>query len=122
MLRNCRRCGALFDSSGPDVCPPCLAREEDVFRKVRAYVTDHPEASVEEVARALDVEPGLILRFLKQGRLIGVRAELHCEGCGRPITEGRYCPSCIAALQRGLAGDRPRRTQFYGAPRQRPKP
>ncbi|MBE3589540.1 MAG: MerR family transcriptional regulator [Firmicutes bacterium] len=122
MLRNCRQCGALFASSGSDVCPECLAREEEVFRSVRAYVVDHPDASVEEVAEAVAVEPAVILRFLKQGRLIGVRAELTCESCGRPISEGRFCSACVAALRSGLGDHTGPRSTFYGAPRRRPRP
>lgn len=67
--RNCRRCGRLFLSAGPVVCPGCLAAEEEEFDRVRSYLLEHPGANLDQVARGTGLSPATVLRYLQQGRL-----------------------------------------------------
>ncbi|MGI5921536.1 MAG: TIGR03826 family flagellar region protein [Syntrophomonadaceae bacterium] len=99
-LRNCPQCGRLFAYQGKNLCQKCLEKEDDEYIIVRRYVRDHPGASVFEVADATGVDEQDILRFLKDGLLHsrGFSASLECEGCGKRISEGRFCDSCRARL------------------------
>ncbi|AEE97518.1 TIGR03826 family flagellar region protein [Mahella australiensis] len=103
-LRNCSRCGRLFASNGGELCPACLEELDEQYKVVREYVYTHPKATIPEVSDATGVEEKIIFEFLREGRLelkepgLG----LECERCGKPITTGRFCASCLRELERGL--------------------
>ncbi len=99
-LRNCSECGRLFAYQGRDICSRCLEGEDEEYMVVRRYVRDHPGASVFEVADETGVEEEKILQFLKDGRLQSKGfAELQeCQMCGRRITAGKYCETCVKRL------------------------
>ncbi len=108
-LTNCKECGKLFSPQAREkVCPVCRQDEEKKYQKVKDYLWDNPNASVEEVHKATEVETDLIIKFVKEGRLVAdgldVDILLDCERCGAPITGGRFCSSCLKELQEGLSG------------------
>ncbi len=109
-LKNCKKCGKLFSpKTNEKVCPVCREEEEEKFKKVKEYLWDHPKASVEEVHEATGVEEELIIKFVKEDRLIaeGIDVDmlLECERCGTQIKSGRFCQSCKQELVSGLSGD-----------------
>ena len=41
-VRNCRKCGRIFNYVvGPILCPHCVEEQEKVFQVVKEYVMDH---------------------------------------------------------------------------------
>ncbi|MBX6378060.1 MAG: MerR family transcriptional regulator, partial [Clostridia bacterium] len=103
-LRNCRVCGRVFVAASGDRCPSCLAREEQEYERVRAFLRDRPGATPEEVVEATDVPLERVLEWLREGRL-EVRqwgSVLTCRGCGVPIEAGAFCAACRERLIKGL--------------------
>ena len=110
-LKNCPRCGKLFAKKGPHkLCPVCRKEEESQFEKVKEYLWDNPNASIEEVHDETGVEKDLIMKFVREGRLIaeGIDVDilLECERCGASIKEGRFCQDCQQELMDGLDPDK----------------
>ena len=116
-VRNCKSCGKLFNyMGGTPLCPECKAALEDKFHQVKEYVHDNPNASMGQVAEDMDVSVKQIKQWVKEERLILSEASLDgvlCEHCGRPITSGRFCDKCKAAMANNLqsALNRPRPMQ-----------
>lgn len=112
-VRNCRKCGRLFNYiGGMPICPVCKEKEEEVFKRVKEYLYQNPGATMSEVSQALDVSVEQIKNFLKEGRLeiVGDNPNmvLECEICGKSIKTGRYCNECSKTLSKELktvAGD-----------------
>ncbi len=105
-VRNCRKCGRIFNYIGSPICPACKELEEEDFKKIKEYLYDNPKASITQVSSDLDISVEKIKRFLKDGRLEIADDEgnmvLECENCGRSIKSGRYCPDCERMLASGL--------------------
>ncbi|MCS7242475.1 MAG: MerR family transcriptional regulator [Candidatus Caldatribacterium sp.] len=122
VLARCKRCGAIFQKViDRDLCPLCLEKEEEEFRKVKEFFRQHPKARLEEVSEATGVDKKVILEFLKEGRLqiaegIGPVVELFCERCGKPIVSGRLCDECrrkVAQLIQNTGEKKSRGPDFY---------
>ncbi len=105
-LRNCKRCGKMFNYvTGPVVCPACNEKSEEDFQKVKQYIEEHPGTSVAVTAEECEVEVAQIRQWLKDERLTFTSAEgsdLTCEKCGTPILSGRFCDKCKAEVTRGF--------------------
>ena len=97
-LRNCPQCGKLFVYNHRSLCPECLKKDEEGFDKVRDFIHNNPQASLEDVSKATEVSTKNILEYLKEGRLMlrnnNVNILLNCELCGEPILSGRICEKC----------------------------
>lgn len=103
-IANCARCGHMYQKfHGVRLCPDCIQAEEDAFLLVREYVELNPQCTLESAAEAVNIDPAMILRFLRDGRL-GTRGELahnlkvECVKCGMPIGGGKYCTKCMDGL------------------------
>lgn len=108
-LRNCPKCGKLFAYNGTNkLCPVCRDTEEEKYQKVKDYLWDHPHATIEQVHKDTGVERELIIKFVRDGRLISEGIDfdfmIECERCGTPIASGRFCESCQKELIDGFAG------------------
>ncbi len=103
-IRNCKRCNRLFQYNGIKYCASCLMELDEMYKKVRDYLYEHPDATIIEVSEATGVEEKIILEFLREGRLElkEPSAVLTCERCGKPITMGRMCKECLVVLERDL--------------------
>ena len=105
-VRNCRKCGRIFNYVvGPHICPACREAMEEDFQRVKAYIGEHPGATVTQVAEECEVEVAQIHQWLREERLNlteGSGIVLQCETCGKPITCGRYCDECKHKLTMGL--------------------
>lgn len=119
-VRNCRKCGKIYNYiGGSPICPVCRQLEEEEFKRVKDYLYDNPGASITQVSTELDISIELIKRFLKEGRLeiVGECANmvLECEICGKSINSGRYCPECERELSNGLKSTASQLSQQLGA-------
>ena len=107
-LRNCEKCGQLFTYDGiHKVCPNCREEEEDNFKKVKDYLWEHPNSSIEKVSEETGVEKDIIIKFVKEDRLasegLDIKAEVKCERCGASISQGTLCNRCRKELIDGLS-------------------
>ena len=103
-IRNCKRCGKIFLYAGVPICPECLAKEDQQFVKVKHYIDEHSGAGVQETSDETGVPLDVVVEFLRQGLLVtgsGAAGPLACMVCKKPITRGRLCPKCEAALGAG---------------------
>lgn len=107
-IKNCKRCGRIFQYTGVGICNGCISQDDEDFRKVKDYLIDHPGAALLEVSERTGVEMKVITRFLREGRLESEEFELEeggleCDSCHRPIKAGRFCSQCADALQQGFS-------------------
>lgn len=104
-LKNCKKCGRMFSSiNGQLFCSKCRTDDEDDFKVVREYIYDNPNSTVHDVHEATEVAEEVILKFLRQGRLVlkGEGVGLECERCGKSINSGRFCDKCAHELKSGF--------------------
>lgn len=114
-VRNCRKCGRLYNYIGGSyrhLCPQCINDMEELFQTVKKYIEDNPGASMPIVTRECGVSSQQIENWVREERLclsedspIGIS----CEQCGRTIRMGKYCPECKNKLANNLE-------RAYGTP------
>ena len=69
-VRNCRGCGRLFNYlSGPSLCPNCIKDLDDKFQQVKAYIYDHKNASIQEVADDNEVSVQQLRQWVREEKL-----------------------------------------------------
>ncbi|NLW23711.1 MAG: MerR family transcriptional regulator [Clostridia bacterium] len=104
-LRNCPECGRVFTFIKVNLCPACRDQDENYFEKVKKHLYDHPQIGVVELAEQTEVDESKIVRWIREGRIVGKNytgLQVPCERCGRPIYEGRFCNECVHELTRGF--------------------
>ena len=71
-LKNCARCGNIFAMTIRDICPKCHKEEEEDFQTVYRFLTKkkNREATITEIVDATGVEEDVIIKFIKQQRLL----------------------------------------------------
>ena len=116
-LRYCEKCDKLFAYLGNSLCPACYDEQEQIFEKVRNYIKKYQEATIIEIGEALDIDEYVILKFVREGRLVskGLKefSTWSCESCGTAISSGRYCQKCTSGLKKEL--------NTYITPKQAPR-
>lgn len=114
-LANCKECGGLFVQVSREICDRCFKEQEAILMKVQRYIKEHPNLSLGEVAEATGVDEALVLKFIRENRLVlsasSVETMLSCESCGARIVSGRLCAMCRAQLGAGLAAQSVRSPQ-----------
>ncbi len=105
-VRNCRKCGRIFNYvMGPLMCPQCREALEDKFKQVKTYISDHSGCGIQEVARECEVEVSQIQQWLREERLQfseDSMVQLSCESCGVTIRSGRFCDKCKNEVVNGF--------------------
>ncbi len=104
-VRNCKRCGNLFDYTGNSLCPACEKEMEEKFLEVRKYIYENPGAGMPEVAEENDIPMQQIKKWVREERLSFTKdsgVSIECEKCGRPILTGRFCPECKQIMANSL--------------------
>lgn len=103
-FKKCKTCGRIFQSIHGLECPECIDDRERKFAIVRDYLYEYPGASMDEIVEETEVDPKLIIRFLKEGRLEMQNSKglLSCEKCGAPISSGTMCTSCKDKLAKAM--------------------
>lgn len=103
-IRNCKRCGKVFQYTGKSICAECILKDDEDYKIIRDYIQEHHNATPLEISERTKVELKTITRFLREGRLEAEGIDtsemgLECEKCGREISSGRYCEACLNELQ-----------------------
>ncbi len=108
-VRQCKKCGRLFQYTSGLVCPECSEKIDRDFVLVRDYLYKHEQADIKEISENTGVEEKQILVFLKEERLSIAKTSklLTCDRCGQPITTGRYCKKCLETLNQLLEATLP---------------
>jgi hypothetical protein len=68
-VEACRECGRLFGFLPRGVCVECQDLRERRFQDVKAYLADNEGASILQTAADTGVEEGLIVGWIREGRL-----------------------------------------------------
>ncbi len=105
-LRNCARCGKMFNYiGGQPVCEACKKAIEEDFQKVKQYIVDNPRAGLKEIAEENGVTTKQIQQWIREERLMFTSdspLQIQCENCGAQIQTGRYCAKCKASMANNL--------------------
>ncbi|MGM8215196.1 TIGR03826 family flagellar region protein [Bacillaceae bacterium W0354] len=109
-LANCPNCGKLFVKGVQSVCRECYLEEEEKYAIVYEFLRqkENRQATVLEVSEATGVEEALIMKFVKQRRLLQANfpnLTYPCDRCGKPIREGKMCKSCVEDIREGLTAE-----------------
>ncbi len=106
MLKNCRRCGRMFEKVFRDICPSCIGKEQEIVRILREYLNKNKLATIFDVVKDTDIALNTIIDLIDAGVLILVEfpnITIECQRCGTPTQVGRYCAKCKDELIRELA-------------------
>lgn len=102
-FRKCHSCGKVYQYNGRPFCLDCIDQMDKAFEKVREYIYDHANASVEQVSKATEVDEKWIILFIREGRIQVKEAVLTCRQCGKPILSGELCEECKYKLSSKLS-------------------
>lgn len=108
-MKNCTRCGKLYATSNPTLCPDCMDEDQSDYQKVRDFVKENPKVSIEVICEATGVDEIKIREYLRQGHLVIADLSgpaLECDRCGKPISKGRYCILCRQDIQKSFSTER----------------
>ena len=107
-VRECKKCGKLFNYMGRDpICPACNKELEEKFMEVKSYIYDNPQAGIKQVSDDNEVSVSIIKKWIREERLTfaeGSAVGIECERCGKNILTGRYCGACKQKVQDNLSG------------------
>lgn len=107
-VRNCRKCGKLYNFiSGQHICPACKEALEKTFADVRDFIRDNRQATMQQISEACNVETSQIQQWIREERLeftADSPIKIQCETCGANIRSGRYCDKCKQTVASGLTG------------------
>ncbi len=105
-VKNCKNCKRLFNYlGGEQICPACKEELENKFTKVRDYVWDHKNATMEEISEENEVSVKQIKQWIREERLVfsdDSTIGIECENCGATIKSGRFCDKCKAEMAKNL--------------------
>ncbi len=68
-VEACRECGRLYGFLPRGVCIDCQDLREQRFQAVKEYLADNRGASILQTATETGVEEGLIVGWVREGRL-----------------------------------------------------
>lgn len=67
---KCDNCGAIFKGEeGAIYCKTCDRQGSTDFQKVRTFIQENPGTDILTVSRATRVSAGLIMRYIKEGKI-----------------------------------------------------
>lgn len=105
-VSNCRGCGRLFNAiSNEKICPNCQKELDEKFVKVKEYLRENPNSSVDDVSKQCEVSTKQIRQWVREERLTFSESSMEgidCERCGAMIKTGRFCETCKAAVGNDL--------------------
>ncbi|WZL82099.1 flagellar protein [Vallitaleaceae bacterium 9-2] len=107
-VRNCKKCGRIFNYvGGQPICAQCKSELENKFTEVKTYIRRNPTANIGQVAEECDVDTRQIRQWVREERLIfsaDSAMGIECEKCGKSIRTGRFCDDCKRDTANELSG------------------
>lgn len=99
----CEKCNGqmVHVYEGKYECRQCGHVVWDGLDKVRTFLEENEEASIEEVSKETGVHTSVIEMFLQKGNeeiQKEEQKEMHCERCGCSIHYGNFCSDCMKEL------------------------
>lgn len=88
-------------------CPSCKRQELTDFGKIKEYLEKAGPQPAIVIANETGIPVKVIDNFLRQGRVEipdGSAIYIKCESCGVDIRYGRYCPECMARMNKEAGG------------------
>ena len=115
-MANCVRCKKVFPKFKEPICEECKKGDEELFTKVKEYLEEHPNSTVNQISANTGASAKKILAWLREGRLemADTTGDLKCRQCGVDITTGQFCEPCFVEMSRqieGLIGEKPSQTE-----------
>ena len=107
-LSNCPECGDIFlKTPFKDVYQKCWKEEEKNYEIVYNYLRkrENRTATLKQVVEDTEIEEGLILKFIRNGRLKLANFPnlgYPCDNCGVLIRTGRMCQPCADKITEEL--------------------
>lgn len=107
-LANCPKCNGLFVKTQlRTVCNNCYKEEEQAYEKVYKFLKkrENRKAELDVVVEKTGVSKDVILKFIRQGRILlsnFPNLGYPCEKCGKTIREERLCQECKADIHKQL--------------------
>lgn len=107
-LANCPKCNSLFvQTQLRTVCDTCFKEEENAYETVYQFLRkrENRKAELDVVVEATGVSKELILKFIRQGRIMlsnFPNLAYPCEKCGKTIREERLCNDCKNDIHKQL--------------------
>ena len=106
-LRNCARCGKMFNYvGGQPICDSCKKAIEEDFQRVKQYIVDNPRAGLKQISDHNKVTPKQIQQWIREERLMFTSdspIQIQCENCGELIQTGRFCAKCRSSMANNLS-------------------
>ncbi|MCX7709744.1 MAG: hypothetical protein N2484_07820 [Clostridia bacterium] len=70
-IKNCKRCGKPFFSSGfGDIfCKACGEEEQRLYKEMRDFLIDHPGTNAFELSKIFKIRVDRITRYIEDNRL-----------------------------------------------------
>lgn len=70
-IRTCQRCHKLltYGYGGVSLCPECINKDKDDYRKVKEYIQSHANTTVYEVSQLTGVSLKVIMQFVREDRV-----------------------------------------------------
>lgn len=91
---NCSECGKLCMETPNKLCASCLTEYLEDEIKVAEYLRVNENSTVDEVHQATKVKKHIVMKMIREGRVIEGKLAFPCETCGVAISSGRWCKSC----------------------------
>jgi len=107
-LANCPKCNALYvQTQFRTVCDKCFKEEEQDYETVYKFLRkrENRMAELDVVVETTGVSKDLILKFIRQGRIMlsnFPNLGYPCEKCGKTIREERLCADCKSNIHKQI--------------------
>jgi Zn finger protein HypA/HybF involved in hydrogenase expression len=101
-LKNCEKCGKVFNAEGTEpLCPECNLEEKKDLKRVNDFLRDNPMANVMDVHAKTGVSQAQIYRYVKEGNLKirDMGGTFKCRLCGKDIKKGILCDDCRGKVE-----------------------
>lgn len=91
---NCAECGKLCVDNPNKLCGNCLRDYLNDEVTVAEYLRLNENATMDQVHEATKVKKHIILKMIREGRIIEGHLTYLCENCKTKISSGRFCKNC----------------------------
>jgi len=88
---NCADCQHYARLDAENRCQECARKEIELVDAACHLLREHPDASREDVANALNVHPSRVEEWMRQRKIRAVSVVFTCEYCGKMLKNSLTC-------------------------------